>query len=153
MAIRCSKGLVLILCILISISTALPGSSGKGKGKGKGNRQSAKNSEEIGIQVTGNIFRESDRKLIVNHFRNNQEALPPGLAKRDGDLPPGLEKQLKRNGHLPPGLEKKLNPFPVELERNLPPLKEGLRRGIIGGMAVILDKKTSIILDTFSITF
>ena len=77
--------------------------------------------------------------------------LPPGLAKRGGDLPPGLEKQLIRKGHLPPGLEKKLYPFPVELERRLPPLRPGLVRGIIGESAVILDNRTKVILDIFSV--
>ena len=33
--------------------------------------------------------------------------LPPGLAKRNGNLPPGLQKHLYRTGHLPPGLEKR----------------------------------------------
>jgi hypothetical protein len=75
--------------------------------------------------------------------------LPPGLAKRGGDLPPGLEKQLKRNGHLPPGLEKKLYPFPVELERRLPPLPPEYGRAFIGGNAVIYNKSTSIVVDIF----
>jgi hypothetical protein len=56
-----------------------------------------------------------------------------------------------RNGHLPPGLEKKVHPFPVELERRLPPLGPGLMRGIIGGRAVIIDKNASIILDVFGV--
>jgi hypothetical protein len=73
------------------------------------------------------------------------------LAKRGDDLPPGLEKQLQRNGHLPPGLEKKLNPFPAELERRLPPLREGLMRGVIGDSAIIMERKTSRILDVFGI--
>ncbi len=36
------------------------------------------------------------------------QGLPPGLAKRDGHLPPGLQKHYERTGHLPPGLEKKI---------------------------------------------
>lgn len=39
-----------------------------------------------------------------NPYRNN---LPPGLAKRNGNLPPGLQRHIDRTGHLPPGLEKK----------------------------------------------
>ena len=56
-----------------------------------------------------------------------------------------------RGGDLPPGLEKKLQPFPVELERSLPPIREGLIRGIIGGSAVIMNRNFSIILDVFKI--
>jgi hypothetical protein len=73
------------------------------------------------------------------------------LAKRGGNLPPGLEKQLRRKGHLPPGLAKKLVPFPVEVERRLPPLKSGLVRGLIQGRAVIYNLKTSLILDVFAV--
>jgi hypothetical protein len=75
--------------------------------------------------------------------------LPPGLAKRGGDLPPGLAKQLRRNGRLPPGLEKKIVWFPEDLDRRCSPLYPGLRRGFIGGHAVIVNSKTSAILDVF----
>jgi hypothetical protein len=75
--------------------------------------------------------------------------LPPGLAKRNGDLPPGLQKQLRKKGHLPPGLEKRLVLFPVGLERRLPPLAPGLERGFIGGHAVIINSSTRLILDVF----
>ena len=77
--------------------------------------------------------------------------LPPGLKKRGGDLPPGLEKQLRQKGHLPPGLEKKVQPFPVKLEETLPPLKPGLIRGVIEGRAIIFNSNTKLILDIFSI--
>ena len=41
--------------------------------------------------------------------------LPPGLAKRGGNLPPGLQKHLWKTGHLPRGLEKKARPYPFVL--------------------------------------
>jgi len=98
------------------------------------------------VAVAVEVFRESDRELIRNYFSGNRKGLPPGLAKKE-KLPPGLEKQLRRNGRLPPGLEKHVTPFPVELEQRLPPLKPGLRRGVIEGHAVILGEHTSAILD------
>jgi hypothetical protein len=119
----------------------------KDKGRGKSQRESKKTSADIYIGV----FAQSNRELIRNHYIPSRGSLPPGLAKRRGDLPPGLEKHLVRNGHLPPGLEKKLYPFPVELERRLPPLRPGLVRGVIGGSAVILDSRTKVILDIFAI--
>jgi hypothetical protein len=61
------------------------------------------------------------------------------LAKRGGDLPPGLARQLQRRGHLPPGLEKKIQPFPMELERRLAPLPPGYTRVTLGTQALILD--------------
>jgi hypothetical protein len=90
--------------------------------------------------------------MIRRYYTEHPRALPPGLAKRGGNLPPGLEKQLARKGHLPPGLEKKLVPFPVALERQLPPLKPGLLRGVIEGRAVIYNPKTSVIFDVLVIT-
>jgi len=127
-------------------STVVTGQKDKEKeteSKNKSNASSA--------QAAVDIFTVRDRDLIRNHFVNYSGSLPPGLAKRGGDLPPGLEKQLRRNGHLPPGLEKKVNPFPVELERKLPPLRPGLFRGFIEGNAVIVDRKTSAILDIFAV--
>jgi hypothetical protein len=135
------KTSTLIACILlfVSITLAVPKGNGKAKGKDKDSRAAV------------SIFMQDDRDLIRRHFSGNQGNLPPGLAKRGGDLPPGLEKQLQRNGHLPPGLEKRLNPFPAELERRLPPLREGLVRGVIGDSVIIMERKTSRILDAFGI--
>jgi hypothetical protein len=142
--------LMLSLCTLLfaTIALAVPKDHGKGKEK---DRKAHESREEISESTALGIFVERDRDLIRNHFGVNRGNLPPGLAKRGGDLPPGLAKQLQRNGHLPPGLEKKVEPFPIELERRLPPLKPGLARGIIAGSAVIINTKTRVILDVFAI--
>ena len=79
--------------------------------------------------------------------RNYLRGLPPGLAKRDGDLPPGLQKQLRRNGRLPPGLENKLVPFPAYVEARLPPCPPEIRRGLIGGVAVMYNSRTGLVVD------
>src|SRR6266566_217347 len=70
-----------------------------------------------------------------------------GLAKRGGNLPPGLEKQLERNGTLPPGLQKRLQPCPIEIERQLVPLAPDYRRGFIGAHLVVFNRNTGIIVD------
>src|SRR4051794_30705968 len=77
------------------------------------------------------VFSPGDQRTVHDYYRGRSSGLPPGLAKRNGDLPPGLEKQLRRNGRLPPGLEKKLTPFPADLERRLPALPAGCYRGFI----------------------
>jgi len=83
------------------------------------------------------IFSERDQRLIRSHFRGRGgRGLPPGLAKRNGNLPPGLEKQIQRNGVLPPGLQKRAEPFPMELSRQLPRLPAGYSRVIIEGRAM-----------------
>jgi hypothetical protein len=148
----CRRISILAMCLLMSLAIAVAGPKGNGKGKGEekhahGNGKAA----VVKAPVAVNIFVQNDRDLIRHHFRTNRKNLPPGLAKRGGDLPPGLEKQLIRNGHLPPGLEKKIYLFPVEVERRLPPLRPGLIRGVIGASAVILDSKTKVILDVFAV--
>lgn len=147
MKIKSGRTVSFILCVLISGTIAVAGQKGKETGKDPqpGNKKGV--SAHVGVD----IFVGDDRELIRRHYLTSQGKMPPGLAKRSGDLPPGLEKQLRRNGHLPPGLEKKLYPFPVELEQRLPPLREGLVRGMIGVHAVIMDKRTSVIVDVFSL--
>jgi hypothetical protein len=154
MKTRRSEVFTLVLCILMSITIAVAGPKGKGNGNGNGKGHGHNSNDESGdvsTHVGVSIFIDNDREIIRNHYHSYRGNLPPGLAKRGGDLPPGLAKQLRRNGHLPPGLEEKLYPFPVELERRLPPLREGLIRGVIGGSAVILDGRTKVILDVFAV--
>ena len=90
------------------------------------------------------IFTDRDRQLIQNHYSGGK-GLPPGLAKRGGKLPPGLEKQLRKNGTLPPGLQKKVEPFPTDLSRRLSPLPVGYSRVIVAGKALILDRNHKIL--------
>jgi hypothetical protein len=123
--------------LLLAPSFAIAQGKGKGKGHGKGHDKEA----------AGRSSRPLDPGIISGYYRSN--GLPPGLAKRNGDLPPGLQKQLRRNGHLPPGLEKKLAPFPMEIESRLPPCPPDVRRGIVGGMAVMYNSRTGLVLDAF----
>jgi hypothetical protein len=92
-------------------------------------------------------FFPGDREIVGDYFHAAHSGLPPGLAKRGGSLPPGLEKHLRKTGELPPGLQKKLAPFPPELEDRLPPLRAGLRRGMIGHIAIVWNPRTAIIID------
>jgi len=133
-----------LLCVGLLCAFVVFG-QGKGNGKGKGKGDSG-GSDSSSVQLSFGRDRDVIREYIRTAPAGN---LPPGLAKRGGNLPPGLEKQLQRNGHLPPGLEKNLYPFPVELERRLPPLPPDYGRAFIGGHAVIYNKSTSVILDVF----
>jgi hypothetical protein len=93
------------------------------------------------------VFRAEDRTIIADYYRSQPGGLPPGLTKRGGALPPGLEKQLRRNGTLPPGLQKRVMPFPPALELRLPPCPVGVQRGFLGGVAVMWNSKSGLILD------
>ncbi len=90
-------------------------------------------------------FSSHDKYIIHDYFARNASSLPPGLAKRGGNLPPGLERQLREGGTLPPGLQKRVEPFPRELARRLPSLPEGYSRVILGGRALVLNRSHAIV--------
>ena|SRR6516165_2169095 len=128
-----------------AIATAticLPGvavfAQGHGHGQGKGNEKKA----------SGYYFSEHDRVQMRSWYDGHRNNLPPGLAKRDR-LPPGLEKQLRVRGTLPPGLRDRMQPCPPELERLLPPPPPDCEQMIIGGNLVLMNRKTSVVLDIF----
>jgi hypothetical protein len=125
--------------------TALAHGNSQGKGKGKGHNKHDKGDDES--QHDKYVFGVHDREVITRYYSNRGSNLPPGLAKRGGNLPPGLEKQLERNGTLPLGLQKRVEPCPVELERQLPPLPAEYRRGVIGAHIVIFNRNTNVIVD------
>ena len=94
------------------------------------------------------VFLPEERRIIRDYYQSGATAgLPPGLAKRGGKLPPGLQKQLQKNGTLPPGLQKRLQPIPTDLDRRLPPVPEIWERVIIGRHVILLDRRTNRILD------
>ncbi len=90
-------------------------------------------------------FSERDRRVILRYYAMNTSNLPPGLAKRGGHLPPGLEKHLERDGTLPPGLQRRVEPFPDELEAHLPRLPGGYSRVILSGRAMIVGPYNRIV--------
>jgi hypothetical protein len=123
----------------------------QGKGKDKQPKEKPGKPSSSGVAVSVSVFSDRDRSSIHDYYWAGASSLPPGLAKRSGDLPPGLQKQLVRKGQLPPGLEKKLDPFPRDLEGRLPPLCGGCRRGLIGTQALIIDA-TNVVLDIIDLT-
>jgi hypothetical protein len=96
-------------------------------------------------------FLPEERRIIQEYYhkgkKGKQKGLPPGLAKRGGNLPPGLQKQLDKNGKLPPGLQKRLEPLPVDLHRRLPRLPEYWERVILERDVILIDRRTHRILD------
>lgn len=142
-------GCFLAALLIAGAPTQAAQKAGRGQGRSAGapsaQRQDKEKDRKSAPPVR--VFRSEDKSAIVNYYRSLPGGLPPGLAKRGGDLPPGLEKQLRRNGKLPPGLEKRLEPFPPELEMRLPPCPAGVRRGLIGGVAVMWNVRTGLLLD------
>ena len=77
--------------------------------------------------------------------KGNGKGMPPGLAKRGGSLPPGLQRQLERNGRLPPGLAKR--DLPNDLTHRLPPPRPGTERVIAGADVLLVHVATGVVLD------
>src|SRR5438270_2288745 len=114
-----------VLLLLVLIPAQAKEKPGRGRGRDKG--------EAV------EVFRSGDRAFIADYYRS-----------RPGGLPPGLEKQLRRNGRLPPGLEKRLTPFPPEVESRLPPCPPDVRRGMVGGVALMYSSRTGLVLDVMA---
>ncbi len=123
---------VLLLPVATPASKAAPGKEHGGKGRGK----------QVSARVV--VFSGRDQEMIRRYFQTNTSNLPPGLAKRGGNLPPGLERHLQRNGTLPPGLQKRIQPFPQELSQQMSPLPAGYSRVIIGARVLIIDRANRI---------
>ena len=94
-------------------------------------------------------FLPEERRIIENYYRSGgpSKGLPPGLAKRGGKLPPGLQKHLEKNGTLPPGLQKRLQPLPTDLTGRLPRLPDYWERVILDRNVILLDRRSNRILD------
>ncbi len=96
-------------------------------------------------------FSPEERRIIEDYYhkgkKSKKKGLPPGLAKRGGDLPPGLQKKLDRGGQLPPGLQKRLEPLPTDLDHRLPRLPEHWERVVVERDIVLIDRRTNRILD------
>jgi hypothetical protein len=90
-------------------------------------------------------FSERDREVIGDCMGDSYRDLPPGLAKRGGDLPPGLERQVQRNGTLPPGLQRRVRPLPGECAARLPRLPGGWVRVVLGARIMLLDPGNRIV--------
>jgi hypothetical protein len=143
-----TKGCTLILtAALLCAPLIAQTSKGKSKSKGNGGQSTL---ADAAISADIQIILGEHRRIVREYVRERPaDSLPPGLAKRGGSLPPGLEKQLSRNGVLPPGLRKKLSPYPAELSRRLPPLGDDYEGGFLHGRVVIFNKRTSVLVDVF----
>ena len=143
--IKKAARLVLLALVSVSLAAAPTFSQGKGKGHNKDNGEEHGNGKGKGKYK--HDFDDHDREVITSYYAGHGSGLPPGLAKRAGNLPPGLEKHLEKNGTLPPGLQKKIQPCPVELVRQLPPVEPGYARGVIGAHVVVYNRNTNVIVD------
>jgi hypothetical protein len=136
-----------VLLVPFAVDAASAQGRGRGQGQGQGQSQAKEKEKEKAKDDDKGVqhhFLQRDRDLVLRHYTAN---LPPGLAKRGGDLPPGLEKQLRRDGTLPPGLQKRIRPFPRTLLDQLRPLPPGYRYGIVDEHVIIYRPDNFLIAD------
>jgi hypothetical protein len=134
---------VMAACVL---GSAVAAGQGQGKAKQSSGDSSVGDKVRAILPASEPVFAPSEITIIQTWFRTNTSNLPPGLAKRE-TLPPGLQKQLERKGTLPPGLQKKIQPLPVVLERQLPPVPTGYRRVVVAGNVILMEPLTGVIYD------
>lgn len=101
--------------------------------------------ENVSIGIT---FTDRDRQIIHSYYKSHlgkskKHKTPPGLAKRDADLPHGLAKR----DQLPPGLQSR--GLPQDLESQLTILPRNYVRVIVGGDVVIMDRNTRVVIDIY----
>ena len=129
-----------LICVALGsmlLQTTASAAPEKNKPKNHATRDSRQSDDRADTRVAVRVvFSSADISLIRTHY-----------APRYRNLPPGLRKKVARGGQLPPGWQKKFEPFPADLERGLPRLAPGYRRGVLDGHAVIYDTKSHVLVD------
>jgi hypothetical protein len=86
------------------------------------------------VERRARYFDTRDIYVIREYYRPHHRALSRGA-----------RPVYVRSGHLPPGWARRVRPIPVYVERRLPVLPHGYRRGIIDGHAVVYNASGLII--------
>jgi len=137
----------LLLSLLATSVQANPPWARDDEHRDKDNRHSSgRNSERQGEgekRKNHDQFQDQDRFTVRDFYSRNPSSLPPGLAKRGGDLPPGLS----RGQVLMPEHQVYLQPLPKDLEKLLPPPPHEVIRRIIGHDIVSISKVNNKVLD------
>ncbi len=124
--------------------------AGEADGEARGHKRKHKDKHDRDDDGAERKHKHKD-KLDRDDDRGGK-GMPPGLAKRGGDLPPGLKKKDR----LPPGLAKRdrmpddvhYEPLPRELEVKLTPLPDkNYVRVRVGKDIVLFNTKTRVVFD------
>jgi hypothetical protein len=143
------------LCFMIMAGTSLVAA---GPEKNKNGKSEAPHAAAVARETTTTTSRETTvsvtRETVKRdtstsiHFSTEQvRVIKAYYAPRKSQLPPGLQKKYARTGQLPPGWQKKMEPLPATIERDLPRLPDGYRRGVIDGHAVVYSSRAGTIID------
>lgn len=141
--------LATVLGTLYATTVASADDQGRGRGKGNGGKESSHDREDRreGDRDRRGDDRKGGTSVHVVYSTTEVQVIREHYRPKYRNLPPGLQKKYERTGQLPPGWQKKVEPFPVELERRLPPLPPDHRRGVFDGHAVIYNQRTGLMID------
>lgn len=143
MQIQLSRITAAALCLMVMTMTSLVAGQGRGNSGNKGRPAPAPTAPahtrvaSSGPSISASISFGSQHVHVMRDY----------YGPRFRALPPGLQKKYARTGQLPPGWQKKMEPLPVHLERDMPRLPDGYRRGVIDGHAVIYSSRAGTIVD------
>jgi Ni/Co efflux regulator RcnB len=131
-----TKRLLLVAGLVAAIATPVAADQ---KSHGAQSKKAEKNERTT--------YDDHQTTVSVHFSTGEQRVLREYYAPRYQSLPPGLRKKVARGGQLPPGWQKKLQPFPIEVERQLAPLPPYYSRGVMDGHAVIFNTKSHVVID------
>jgi hypothetical protein len=93
---------------------------------------------------SSSAFTGEDRQMTDWWFRRNEGAIKRSYDP-EGKVPARIDRELAPNDRLPSAVPKAYLPW--GLERLLSPLPSGLERFIVGRHIVLVDRRTSTVLD------
>lgn len=143
MKLRLNKPSATMLCFMVMTMTSLvaaPKDHDRDHDRGHG-RPAPPPVTHVTVVKRAAVPREA--YFSTAHTRVIREYYAPRYHR----LPPGLQKKYARSGHLPPGWERRIEPLPVVVERDMPRLPVGYRRGVIDGQAVVYQPSSGLIID------
>ena len=150
-------GAIVIFALAGTVAHAQGNSNGHGKGhdKDKHSDSDRDDRDDRGDRNDRHYvysYSQHDRDEMHDWYDHHRSNLPPGLAKKDR-LPPGLEKKMVIHEVIPAEYRVYVHPAPVEIVRVLPPPPPDCEHVVVGGHIVLMNRKTSVVLDIFNVGF
>ena len=96
------------------------------------------------------VFGKDEIAVIQRYYSGHGGDAGPGPQKKQKSkpLPPGIARNLERGKALPPGIAKQR--LPAELNRQLPPVRDGYERVVVDGRVLLVEVATQVIHDVLA---
>jgi hypothetical protein len=152
--VKASKLLYFGAAVILGFAASMGYAQGNGNDHEKGHYKDkhSNRDHDRDARVYTYSYSKHDRDELHNWYDLHRGNLPPGLAKKDR-LPPGWEKKVVVHQVMPVEYREYVRPAPVEIVRVLPPPPPDCEHVIVGGHIVLMNRKTSVILDIFNAGF